>query len=160
MKSTILLTLAAATKLATAQHGSATPSVTSAASTTASPSATLIPSNGRVPLFAYEEKQLTKAWLLNQSSGAASELLNFDSLLVGSNNGSVNATLPVSGNCRVFPGDQDWPKASEWQALNSSSGGSLLVARPEASICYEGSGNYNSSACSQLTANWTNSYAR
>ncbi|KAI1125251.1 hypothetical protein F5Y10DRAFT_11963 [Nemania abortiva] len=40
--------------------------------------------------------------------------------------------------CKVFPGDANWPSESEWARLNASMNGALLKPKPAASVCYPG----------------------
>ncbi|KAI0409344.1 hypothetical protein F4802DRAFT_546234 [Xylaria palmicola] len=40
--------------------------------------------------------------------------------------------------CKTFPGDPEWPPASEWAQLNASIDGVLLNPKPAASPCYPG----------------------
>lgn len=40
--------------------------------------------------------------------------------------------------CKVFPGDANWPSESEWARLNASINGVLLKPKPAASPCYPG----------------------
>lgn len=44
----------------------------------------------------------------------------------------------VSQECKVFPGDDKWPSASQWVQLNASINGVLLKPKPAASVCYPG----------------------
>lgn len=61
--------------------------------------------------------------------------------------------------CKVYPGDSKWPSSGEWAQLNRTLGGALLKGVPAASICYSnGTRGYDEAACSNLAANWTNSY--
>lgn len=55
--------------------------------------------------------------------------------------------------CRVLPGDADWPKLGDWQALNQSVGGRLLKAVPPGSVCHDSPYNeYDAEACAELKA--------
>lgn len=146
-----------------AQHGTSTPANSASASTTASISSTLVPTAGVVPLFKYEEDQLTTAKLQNLSKTDAA-LFSFDSLDVTSRNSSYseNHTLAGSGGeCKVFPGDVTWPAPSTWDLLRSLTGGALVHGVPAASVCYfNGTSIHNDTACALLASNWTNSYTQ
>ncbi|KAF2849786.1 FAD-binding domain-containing protein, partial [Plenodomus tracheiphilus IPT5] len=55
--------------------------------------------------------------------------------------------------CRIVPGDVDWPSETTWALLNDTLGGALLKPRPLASVCYYGA-DYNAAKCEQLRNNW------
>lgn len=64
-------------------------------------------------------------------------------------------------DCKCFPGDSCWPKAQDWQKLNTTVGGNLIVSTPPAASCYntfEGPlGNidtYDAAKCADVTANF------
>ncbi|KAM7204687.1 hypothetical protein V8F20_003471 [Naviculisporaceae sp. PSN 640] len=64
-------------------------------------------------------------------------------------------------DCKCFPGDSCWPKSQDWQKLNTTVGGNLIVSTPPAASCYntfEGPlGNintYDAAKCAEVTANF------
>ncbi|KAE8379903.1 hypothetical protein BDV26DRAFT_279974 [Aspergillus bertholletiae] len=58
-------------------------------------------------------------------------------------------------SCRCQPHQSCWPSEQEWNSFNSSINGNLVAVRPVAAVCHEG--DWNSSACKEVTASWTNS---
>lgn len=151
---------------AVAQHGTSTPASSTAATSTASPGVTLTPEAGRIPLFPYEEEQWSEE-MLEELPLSQSRLFAFDSAnytldsAKGDhlNNGSNHLGNSSQGRCKVYPGDLAWPKSDEWAQLNSTLGGALLTGVPAASVCYSnGTREADGASCSNLAANWTNSY--
>ncbi|KAI8964171.1 FAD-binding domain-containing protein [Daldinia sp. FL1419] len=59
--------------------------------------------------------------------------------------------------CKVYPGDTDWPDATEWARLNGTLGGALLKPKPTAAACYQGP-DFNLQRCQYLTTNTTLSH--
>lgn len=64
-------------------------------------------------------------------------------------------------DCKCFPGDSCWPTAQEWQTLNTTVGGNLVVSTPPAASCYNtfqgplGNINtYDAAKCADVTANF------
>lgn len=107
--------------------------------------------SGRVPLFGYEEKHLSAGESLPQ-------LLSHG----GNSTTAGNSTLKGSGNCKVFPGDVNWPSLRDWATLNNATGNGLLKPQPQAHICYgNGTGNASeSAACLDLTERWTDPFTQ
>lgn len=65
------------------------------------------------------------------------------------------ALTPVSGtslNCRVFPGDDQWPTTKDWNTLNKTVSGRLVATVPIAAQCHYP--NYNQEACKYVQDNW------
>jgi hypothetical protein len=154
---------------AAAQHGTSAPASSTVASSTASPSATLIPEAGHIPLFPFEEKQWTKA-ALHKLRKPEQRLFAFDKAKSTdeppkhktSHEGKPSPPGPHGdeARCKVYPGDKAWPKPSEWEQLNKTLGGALIKAVPQASVCYfNGTRQHDGAACATLAGNWTNSYA-
>ncbi|KAF2841056.1 FAD-binding domain-containing protein [Patellaria atrata CBS 101060] len=57
--------------------------------------------------------------------------------------------------CRVFPGDNLWPKRSEWQEFNRTLGGKLIATVPLAAPCHDSEfGPYDEEKCSALRDVW------
>jgi hypothetical protein len=153
---------------ASAQHGTSTPASSTIATSTASPSATLIPEAGRVPLFSFEEEQWTQA-ALHKLRKPEQRLFAFDKARSTDNppkhqaGHGANEFTPASyeheARCKVYPGDKAWPKLGEWKQLNKTLGGALIKGVPQASVCYfNGTAQHDDAACAKLAGNWTNSY--
>ncbi|GIJ91211.1 hypothetical protein Asppvi_010176 [Aspergillus pseudoviridinutans] len=64
---------------------------------------------------------------------------------------------PDPSSCRCQPNQPCWPSPQEWNALNSSIDGNLVAVQPAAAPCHI---NPNSTACQEVTAQWTNSVWR
>lgn len=103
----------------------------------------------KADLFDWEKVQLTEDDLQSLGRGH-NQLFKFYKEMT---------EKPSQAECKVFPGDPDWPEQEIWDTVNFLMDGQLLHPRPEASVCYEGS-SFNSTACDLKTANWTNSYER
>jgi hypothetical protein len=54
--------------------------------------------------------------------------------------------------CRFLPGDDEWPKESEWNALNNTIAGRLIRATPLAQTCYVP--HFNRSECEAVRNQW------
>ncbi|KAI0172143.1 FAD binding domain protein [Hypoxylon sp. FL1284] len=61
-----------------------------------------------------------------------------------------------SQHCKNIPGDGDWPRSAEWDALNKTIGGRLIGTVPLACVCHtQGKlAAYNETACSILKTRW------
>ncbi|KAI1270205.1 hypothetical protein F5Y18DRAFT_6814 [Xylariaceae sp. FL1019] len=59
-------------------------------------------------------------------------------------------------SCRCFPGDECWPSAADWNALNESVHGSLIPTVPIASVCHDSfpGVSYDEEKCAYVQANW------
>jgi hypothetical protein len=82
-------------------------------------------SSGSIPYFVYEEDTLSANELLPRLFESASNLTI----------GQANHTLKSPGDCKVFPGDANWPTFADWTALDDVTGGALLEPMPQAHIC-------------------------
>ncbi|KAI0870466.1 hypothetical protein GGS24DRAFT_510790 [Hypoxylon argillaceum] len=51
---------------------------------------------------------------------------------------TAGASSRAAQECKIFPGDAQWPPESEWARLNASINGVLLKPKPAASVCYSG----------------------
>jgi hypothetical protein len=58
----------------------------------------------------------------------------------------------AASDCHCLPGDDCWPAASQWDALNSTVGGRLIATVPVGSPCHEPT--YDATACAQLKEDW------
>lgn len=59
--------------------------------------------------------------------------------------------------CKPIPGSPDWPSVSQWQALNSSISGRLIVPVPPGLVCQTNSSSYNIAECGNVLSKWSNS---
>jgi hypothetical protein len=89
--------------------------------------------------FDYENVQLTEV-----------ETSDYPSIRFG----DVGNSPPIK-ECRVIPGDNDWPSDAEWAQFNKTLGGVLLKPIPLAAPCYEGP-SYDAARCDQLKKTWSN----
>ena len=61
--------------------------------------------------------------------------------------------------CKNYPGDSCYPSSTEWAKLNATVNGNLHAALPPTAPCYksvDGIPTYNSAACAEVQANFTN----
>ncbi|KAL9624126.1 MAG: hypothetical protein Q9160_001648 [Pyrenula sp. 1 TL-2023] len=56
--------------------------------------------------------------------------------------------------CKTTPLDAHWPSISEWAALNTSIGGTLIKPQPIASSCYPGNPFNSFDSCDYVKDNW------
>ncbi|KAI1081408.1 putative isoamyl alcohol oxidase [Whalleya microplaca] len=70
------------------------------------------------------------------------------------------STNSTSSNCKVIPGDANWPSQGEWNSLNKTVGGRLIATQLLGSICHEEAvgtaalGPHNETACAVLRENY------
>ncbi|RHZ57992.1 FAD-dependent oxidoreductase [Aspergillus thermomutatus] len=64
---------------------------------------------------------------------------------------------PDSRRCRCQPHQPCWPSPQQWNALNRSIDGNLVAVQPVAAPCHI---DPNSTACQEVTAQWSNSVWR
>lgn len=62
-------------------------------------------------------------------------------------------TRNSSAECKCFPGDNCWPSASEWSALNATVEGRLIATVPLGSPCHDP--GYDEEQCAYLQEEWT-----
>ena len=62
------------------------------------------------------------------------------------------APCPTTGNCKVSPGDRQWPSDSAWAFLNTTVGGGLIKGSPPALACYTGS--YDATRCTEVLSQY------
>lgn len=114
-----------------------------------SPAATTV---SNAAYFEFETQQLSDALVessLSNSSGVAATLFQ----------STESYDSPVStADCKVFPGDADWPSNATWDAFNSLLGGSLIPTIPSASSCWPGWGDYSEAECDYVNDEWTISW--
>jgi hypothetical protein len=58
-----------------------------------------------------------------------------------------------SRECRVLPGDANWPDAAAWAALNETVNGRLVATVPIGHVCHDPT--YDADACAALQQSWT-----
>jgi hypothetical protein len=109
--------------------------------------------DGSVPHFAYEDKTLDTS---NLSSVFAHGAID----VTGSATATPNYTLAGTDNCKVFPGDLQWPSDDDWEALDSATDGPLLKPLPQAHICYSnGTGiPVDNATCQAMTQSWSDPF--
>lgn len=93
-------------------------------------------------MLSYHKSFLVGACLVASSFGfnfpyEAAQLQDSD---VADNPDLAFGELPggIAAECKTFPGDQQWPSAQRWNALNVSLGGALIQKPPPAAACYDG----------------------
>ncbi|KAF2645835.1 FAD/FMN-containing isoamyl alcohol oxidase-like protein MreA [Massarina eburnea CBS 473.64] len=103
------------------------------------------------PLFQYETRQLTDA--------IVASLPIADQKLFGFDDGAVNSTLfRRSGECKVFPGDEDWPSEETWDRFDELIDGVLIPTIPLAASCYKSWGVYDAVKCAAIMDDFRNPY--
>lgn len=120
-----------------------------ATSGTVAPAGVILPATTRsstgVELFQWERFQLTQQTLTNLTN------MNLTDAAVFKFSGSSSIE---PSQCKVFPGDAEWPSPSTWNVLNLSTGGVLLETVPLAAPCYSNWPQYNTTACEFVTNQW------
>ncbi|KAF9523813.1 FAD/FMN-containing isoamyl alcohol oxidase-like protein MreA [Crepidotus variabilis] len=61
----------------------------------------------------------------------------------------------ASGDCKIFPGDTNWPSETRWAAFNTTLGGALIKTLAPASPCYANQPNYNPTECSTIRSQFS-----
>jgi hypothetical protein len=109
--------------------------------------------DGSVPHFAYEGKTLDTSKLSSLFKHSVIDV-------TGSATTTPNYTLAGTDNCKVFPGDLQWPSEDDWEALDSATDGPLLKPLPQAHICYSnGTGiPVDEVTCQAMTDSWTDPF--
>jgi hypothetical protein len=102
--------------------------------------------------FPFEGIQLADADVSNYSAIA------FGAPLSSSRRPWTNTTTTAAGECKLFPGDPQWPSDSQWGKFNATLGGVLIRGMPPASVCYQP--YYNATQCAVVRANYFNSNFR
>lgn len=62
---------------------------------------------------------------------------------------TVQASGQAADNCKVFPGDRNWPSDETWEKLNKTLGGVLIKPVPLAAACYHENGTHDA-ACDAI----------
>lgn len=104
-----------------------------------------------VDYFGYETIQLTPGAIANLSSQNpnATDVYGFWGA------GTGRTTNTSSPNCKLMPGDAEWPSDSQWQDFNNSLGGALIQGVPTAAVCYPDWPQYDEARCAEVTELWT-----
>ncbi|KAF1949395.1 FAD/FMN-containing isoamyl alcohol oxidase-like protein MreA [Byssothecium circinans] len=103
------------------------------------------------PLFQYETKQLTDA--------IVASLPTTDQRLFGFDDTAVNSSLfRRSGECKVFPGDEEWPSEETWDRFDELIDGALIPTVPLAAPCYKSWGVYDPAKCAAIMNDFRNPY--
>lgn len=91
-------------------------------------------------------------------------LFNYEKIQLSDDRlGKESATFfPRGSECKIFPGDTDWPSDETWSTLNDTLNGALLKPAPMASVCYNNTAynNFANSACEVISANWATNIER
>ncbi|PBK79957.1 FAD binding domain protein [Armillaria gallica] len=66
---------------------------------------------------------------------------------------SVLGAFSSARQCRVIPGDPEWPSQAVWDALNKSVDGRLIKTVPLASPCHAGE-SFDPDECTKIRSNW------
>jgi hypothetical protein len=72
--------------------------------------------------------------------------------------GEVIKSGKATYQCKCYSDNNCWPAQGQWRALNNSVDGTLQIARPPASVCYNKVGElstYDAAKCAEITAKWT-----
>ncbi|CAI6341901.1 unnamed protein product [Periconia digitata] len=104
------------------------------------------------PLFSYETKQLTDDTVASLTA-ADQKLFGFDDTAVQS------GLSRRSGECKVFPGDEDWPSDETWDRFDELVNGALIPTVPLAAPCYNSWNLYNAAKCAEISKSSTDPYA-
>lgn len=110
-----------------------------------SPAIAIVPGAG-VDLFQWESLQLTRPLLANLTTLNLTDVALFD--FPTSNSASKK-------QCKVFPGDADWPSPITWKVLDILTGGALIKTVPLAAPCYSDWPEYNPAKCASITSQWS-----
>ncbi|KAF2746026.1 isoamyl alcohol oxidase-like protein [Sporormia fimetaria CBS 119925] len=105
------------------------------------------------PLFDYERRHLTPSHV-SRWSPENRALFRFDS----DEDFQKRDLRQRKGECKVFPGDKDWPSDKEWEKFNKQVDGALIPTVPLAAPCYKNWGVYDQAKCAEITARFTDPY--
>ncbi len=111
------------------------------------------PTDSPYNLFDFEKVQLTEEITQKAPSDFRSYLEAHDGI----------SPVPVAEQkCKTYPGDANWPGDDVWKGLSMALNGALLKPSPVASVCYNQTGyhNYDGTKCSEISANWSNTFVR
>ena len=120
--------------------------------------------DGSVPRFGWEDLALTDATIEDALASVSTDARSF--FQFASQNIASDSTLETESTfngreCKVFPGDEDWPADASWSALNDVTNGALLKPLPQAHVCYNTSlAGADQSACDAMTKSWTDPFSQ
>jgi hypothetical protein len=116
--------------------------------------------DGSIPRFDWEKTALSDSTIeqaLSSVSADARSLFQFASHNVASDPVPETDSTFNGRECKVFPGDEDWPVEARWSALNDVTNGALMKPVPQAHVCYN-NGTGDQDACEAMTKAWTDPF--
>ncbi|RYN57181.1 hypothetical protein AA0114_g2386 [Alternaria tenuissima] len=120
--------------------------------------------DGTLPRFDWEQSFLTDTTIeqaLDSVPADAKSLFQFASHNIASDVVLDTDSTFNGRECKVFPGDEDWPAEASWSALNDVTNGALMKPLPQAHICYNSTlGGIDRSACDAMTKSWTDPFSQ
>lgn len=120
--------------------------------------------DGAIPRFDWEQSFLTDATIgqaLASVPADARSLFQFASHNIAKDAVPETSSTFNGRQCKVFPGDEDWPEEASWSALNEITNGALMKPVPQAHVCYNSSASSSDqSACDALTKSWTDPFSQ
>jgi hypothetical protein len=120
--------------------------------------------DGTIPRFDWEQSSLTDTNIeqaLASVSADARSLFKFASHNIASDPILETDSTFSGRECKVFPGDEDWPAEVSWSALKNVTNGALMKPLPQAHICYNNSlSGIDQSACDAMTKSWTDPFSQ
>lgn len=119
-----------------------------ATSGTVAPAAAVVPAvtAGDAQFFQWETLQLTQPVLTNLTNMNLTNVALFD---------FPTTSSASTSQCKVFPGDTNWPSPITWEVLNLLTGGALIKTVPLAAPCYSDWPEYDPTECASITSQWS-----
>ena len=120
--------------------------------------------DGTLPRFDWEQSSLTDTTIEQALASVPADLKSL--FQFASHNIASDIVLDTDSTfngreCKVFPGDEDWPAEASWSALNDVTNGALMKPLPQAHICYNSTlGGIDRSACDAMTKSWTDPFSQ
>ncbi|KAK3689093.1 hypothetical protein B0T22DRAFT_460905 [Podospora appendiculata] len=139
------LLLASVAGIVSAQQISSAKGLVPATSKNIAPAAAVVPLTA-TDAFPWETIQLTQSVLSNLTSLNLTDISDFAF-------DSSAATRRNVAQCKLLPGDANWPSDTAWSVLNLLTGNALIKTVPLAASCYAGP-NYDAAKCAYVTSNW------
>lgn len=104
---------------------------------------------------------LTDAVVANLTALGLSDidLFTFDDDVAGIETAGLRKRSSIArvGDCKVFPGDREWPSRLTWTVFDVLTGGALIETVPIGAVCYKNSGVYDAQKCQNVINNWSKS---
>ncbi|PVI06075.1 FAD/FMN-containing isoamyl alcohol oxidase-like protein MreA [Periconia macrospinosa] len=104
-------------------------------------------------MFLYPKALILASYLtrLTSAYNFPYEAIQLEESDVANNSDLAFGVFPgrIPAKCKTFPGDEQWPSAQRWAALNTSLGGTLIQAAPPAAACYQGP-LFNAAKCDNV----------